>query len=458
MATQSNKRKVLNANLSLTDPEKRLEELLQKLYRFYDHEIDMSLNRIKRFMHRIGDPQLHLPPVVHVAGTNGKGSTIATLRALLEARGDKVHVATSPHLVHATERIRLAGNLISTVDLVAVLEECLAANEEEPITFFELFMVATFLIFSRVPADFCLLETGLGGRLDASNIIPNPVCTIITTLSKDHQEFLGESLKQIAAEKAGIMKPGVPCIIGKQTQEALAAGVMDVFHKISSGLSPEAPLLCFGSEWSIEPEKDRMRFAFDGHSILLPLPVLKGPHQIYNTGAALAALKIIETKQTAPKILSTALKNVLWPGRLDLLENGPLAKKLPEGWELWIDGGHNDSAGQVLAQQAQKWAIQDGKPLHLIVAMMTRKDPKSFLAPLQPYTQSLTLTEIPNEKSSFTAAALFEKVEPLGFQKTSHTKTVEEALSHILSVETCPQGRILVTGSLYLLGNILSKS
>lgn len=428
-----------DANPALITPEARLEELLRTLYRFYDQEIDMSLDRIKRFMHRINDPQLHLPPVVHVAGTNGKGSTIATLRALLEAGGNKVHVATSPHLVHATERIRLAGNLISTTNLVAVLEECLAANEEEPITFFELFMAATFLAFSRVPADFCLLETGLGGRLDASNIVPDPVCTVITTLSKDHQEFLGKSLQQIAAEKAGIMKPGVPCIIGKQTEEALAAGVMDVFHNISSSLSPEAPLFRFGSEWSIEPEKDRMRFTFNGQSVLLPLPVLKGRHQIYNTGAALAALKIIETKQTGPEILSTALEKVTWPGRLERLEHGPLIKKLPPEWELWIDGGHNDSAGHALAEQAQEWAAQDGKPLHLIVAMVTRKDPQGFLAPLQPYTQSLTLTEIPNEKSSFSSDALFERALPLGFQKVHHAKTVEDALSGILSAEKFPR-------------------
>jgi dihydrofolate synthase/folylpolyglutamate synthase len=435
----------------------RLDALLQTLYGYYHTVIGLDLTRLPRLLHTLGDPHLRLPPVVHVAGTNGKGSTVATLRALLEASGARVHVATSPHLVRPNERIRLAGNLISDDDLLAVLEEVVAVNDGAPITFFEIFMAATFLAFSRVPADYTLLETGLGGRLDATNVVPHPVCTIITTISHDHGEFLGDTLPKIAAEKAGIMKPGVPCIIGKQTREALDAGVMKVFQTFSQGLSPAAPLLINGSDWSSAPESGQMQFGFGDASYLLPVPNLLGPHQIANAGAALAALRVIAPERFDADILSTGLQQIDWPGRLQTLENRQLQGLVPAGWEILIDGGHNDSAGVVLAEQAQLWAKEDPRPLHLIVGMVTRKTPAEFLGPLAPHAASLTCIAIPGdskEAASYTPDELAERAAPMGFARVTTAPSIADALAAL--PKDGPPARVLITGSLYLIGHILA--
>ena len=418
----------------------------------------MSLERVERFLEQLGNPHLKLPPVIHVAGTNGKGSTIATLRSLLEASGKTVHVMTSPHLVHPTERIRLAGALISTQELVAVLEKCLDVNRSEPITFFEIFTAASYLAMSRVPADFALLETGMGGRLDATNVVPDPACTIITTISKDHEKFLGNTLPDIAFEKAGIMKAGIPCVIGYQTDEAIDAGVIDVFHEISKSLSPEAKLYSYGSAWNIAAVQDHLKFTWYNESIVTSRPNLIGEHQIYNCGAALAAYRIIMNHGFDAEILSpdntqNPLWNIHWPGRLQRLENTALNSLIPKNTQLWIDGGHNDSAGVFLGRQAKAWQEEDGRKLHLIVAMVNRKDPKAFLEPLIPYTQSITLTEIADEASSYSAEELYELVKPLGFQKISMEKTAEAALKNIQADDG---SRILMTGSLYFLGNLLN--
>lgn len=417
----------------------------------------MSLERVGRFLNQLGNPHLNLPPVIHVAGTNGKGSTIATLRSLLETSGKRVHVMTSPHLVHPTERIRLAGELISTQALVDVLEECLSVNRSEPITFFEMLTAASYLAMSRVPADFALLETGMGGRLDATNVVPDPVCTIITTISKDHEKFLGERLTDIAFEKAGIMKTGVPCVIGYQTGQALDAGVMNVFHEVSKALSPEAKLYSYGSEWDIEPAQGELIFTWQGESIPVPRPNLLGEHQIFNCGAALAAYRIIMNRRFDAKILSpdntqNPLWNIHWPGRLQRLENTSLNSLIPKNAEVWIDGGHNDSAGVFLGRQAKSWQEEDGKKLHLVVAMVNRKDPKAFLEPLIPFTESITVTEIEGEASSYSAEELFKRVKPLGFKNISMEKKYTTALENIKADD---DSRILMVGSLYFLGNVL---
>lgn len=437
------------------DAERRLRDILEHLYSFYHTEIELSLDRVRRFLTQLGDPHLNLPPVVHIAGTNGKGSVTATLRALLEAGGKKVHVMTSPHLVHPTERIRLAGELISTQGLIDVLEECLAVNRDGPITFFEMFTAATFLAFSRMPADYALLETGMGGRLDATNVVPQPACTIITAIGMDHEKFLGNTLQQIAKEKAGIMKPGVSCVIGKQSLEAEQAEVMEVFRDSSAGLSPEAPLLSYGTEWISEPFEGQMRFVYESDSCLLPRPNLLGTHQIHNAGAALAAYRVIEKHLPDADILSTAMGGIEWPGRLQTLETGPLPESLPTGWHLVLDGGHNSSAGEILAEQAEKWRKENAKPLHLVIAMVNRKNPADFLKPLIPYTDSITVTEIPGEASSFSAAELREKIAPLGFKEVNEAETVQAALRHIADKYGQAPGRVLITGSLYLLGSIL---
>ncbi|HPD82292.1 MAG TPA: folylpolyglutamate synthase/dihydrofolate synthase family protein [Alphaproteobacteria bacterium] len=437
--------------------EARLEEILQLLYSFYAQEIDMSLERVGRFLHQLGDPQLKLPPVIHVAGTNGKGSTVATLRSLLEADGKRVHVMTSPHLVHPTERIRLAGELISTRALVDVLEECLAVNRSEPITFFEMLTAATYLAMSRVPADYAILETGMGGRLDATNVVPDPLCTIITTISKDHEKFLGDTLDRIAFEKAGIMKAGVPCIIGYQTDDAIDAGVINVFHEVSKSLSPEAKLFRYGENWVSRTQGDLMQFRWQEESVVTSHPNLVGPHQIYNAGAALAAFRVIKNRPIDAEFLSpqnpkNPLLTIHWPGRLQRLNHEPICDLLDADQELWIDGAHNDSAGYFLAQQMKQWRSKDDRPLHLIVAMVNRKNPKDFLQPLVPYVKTLQVTQIENEASSYTADELFDRIKSLGFQNLSTAENAEMAIRNIQD----KNARILITGSLYFLGTILS--
>lgn len=437
--------------------EARLEEILDLLYSFYDHKIDMSLKRVERFLAQLDNPHLKLPPVIHVAGTNGKGSTLAILQVLLEASGKRVHVMTSPHLVHPTERIRLAGKLISTQKLIQVLEECLAINRQEPITFFEMFTAASFLAMSRTQADYVLLETGMGGRLDATNVIPDPACTIITTISKDHEKFLGKSLKEIAYEKASIMKESTPCIIGYQTKEAIETGILNVFHEISQSLPTEAKLYQYGAEWNIEEVQKHLKFNWQDEEIITSHLNLVGQHQIYNCGAALAAYRIIMGDKFDAKILSpnnsdTPLGMIHWPGRLQKIENGALRNNLQDDQELWLDGGHNDSAGFFLAKQAQIWKAQNDHPLHLVIAMVNRKNPQEFLEPLIPFVESITVTSIPHEENSYSTDELYELVAPLGFKNLVQAKTVKEALSTIHD----KKARILITGSLYFIGTALA--
>ena len=437
--------------------EKRLDDILTLLYSFYDQEIDMSLERVERFLAQLNNPHLKLPPVIHVAGTNGKGSTIACLRALLEGSGKCVHVMTSPHLVHPTERIRLAGDLISTQGLIDVLEECLAVNRREPITFFEMLTAASFLAMSRIPADYVLLETGMGGRLDATNVVPDPICTIITTISKDHEKFLGDTVRQIAFEKAGIMKAGVPCVIGMQTYTE----VLDVFHKKSTSLTPDAKLYQYGADWNIEAVQQRLEFTWQGDSIAISHSNLIGQHQIYNMGAAIAAYRIIMGRDFDAKILSpdnskNPLLTVFWPGRLQKLESVSFQNIIGDNQELWVDGGHNDSAGMMLARQAEQWRTDDNRSLHLIIAMVNRKNPADFLTPLLPYVDSVTVTSIPDEVSSYTVDELYALVKPMGFKKLTKAFTFEEAVEGISSDPDNDNARILATGSLYFVGTILA--
>lgn len=435
-----------------SDPavEQRLDDLLNQMYGFYHSEIDMSLERVTRFLAQLGNPHLNLPKTVHVAGTNGKGSIIATLRSALEAAGFTVHCATSPHLVHPTERIRLAGKPIKPEALVALLEECMAVNRTDEITFFEMFMAASFLAFSRTPADYLLLETGMGGRLDASNVV-TPACAIINMISFDHEAFLGNTLPAIAREKAGIMKAGAPCVIGYQTEEAIQAGVLDVFQECSQALSPPAKLVQAGAEWSTDYESTRFRYTSQNGTIHLNHPNLLGPHQIHNAGAALAAFELLEPSHFTPEILSTALSRIDWPARLQRIE----IPDLPPEWQVILDGGHNDSGGMTLARQAEIWEKTDPRPLHLITAMVNRKDPTAFLRPLVPHAASLTVTQIPNEADSFTTDQLHTRAQNLGFATLHQADDFRDALMTLKELHGDTPARILICGSLYFAGHIL---
>jgi dihydrofolate synthase/folylpolyglutamate synthase len=460
MSNQSKKHPVHNRfNGASSDPivEDRLAAVLQSLYGLHSKEIDLGLNRAYRFLERVGNPHLRLPRTVHVAGTNGKGSTIATLRALLEASGHTVHTYTSPHLVHPTERIVLAGSPITSEALLDLLTECIEINNGKPITFFELFTCAALLAYVRTPADYLLLEVGMGGRLDTTNVISNPVATIITAISMDHTNFLGSSIIEIAAEKAGIMKAGVPCIVGYQFPEAVEAGVLDVLRQKATDLSPNAPLLIHGAGWCTASESNLMLFRYEDDSIRLPKPRLSGNHQLWNAGAALAAFRVIAPGHFTAEILSTAMRNIYWPGRLQTLENHRYNEVLPDNWEVVIDGGHNDTGGLILADKMQDWTSEDDAlPIHLIVAMVDRKDPRAFLRPLLPYAASITVTEIENEPTSYKAHALADIARELGFGNVQESPNVEEAV-RLVATKADSKARVLITGSLFLMGNVLTN-
>jgi dihydrofolate synthase/folylpolyglutamate synthase len=421
------------------------ERALSRLGRLHPKRIDLSLGRIERLLAALGDPQDRLPPVIHVAGTNGKGSTVATLRACLEAAGRRVHVYTSPHLVRFNERIRLAGRLIDDEALAAVLEEVEEVNHGREITFFEITTAAAFLAFSREPADYALLEVGLGGRLDTTNVVKRPAVTAITPVSLDHQAFLGPTVAAIAGEKAGILKPGVPAVIGPQPDEAAA-----VIETRAAALG--APLYRWRREWRCDAAADGgMRYAGRHWALDLPLPSLPGAHQIANAGTAIACLEWLRHGAMGPAALAEGLRRIEWPARLQRLTHGPLVDAVP-GCEVWLDGGHNPAAGEALAAAAAAWRDQ---PLHLVIGMLNTKDAGGFLAPLAPLAQSLHAVTIPGEENALPAAAIVEAAEALGLPAQA-AANVKIALREIAHPTT--RGRILICGSLHFAGVILAEN
>ena len=421
------------------------DRVLARLMQLHPKRIDLSLGRIERLLTALGNPQDQLPRVIHVAGTNGKGSMVATLRACLEASGDRVHVYTSPHLVRFHERIRLAGRLIDEDALIAVLEECERANAGAPITFFEITTAAAFLAFSRIPADFTVLEVGMGGRLDTTNVVRRPVVTAITPVSLDHQAFLGDTIAAIAGEKAGILKPGVPAVIGPQ--EADAATVI-----AARATAIGAPLYRWRQEWRCDPVAGGMRYEGARWRLDLPLPSLAGAHQIANAGTAIACLEQLPRLDLPPQALARGLSHIEWPARLQHLTRGPLVALLPPGWELWLDGGHNPAAGAVLAKVAAGWR---DRPLDLIVGMLNTKDAAGFLAPLAPHARALRALTIPGEENALPAAAITAAARASGIAATE-CASVEAALR--AAIATAGPARVLICGSLHLAGVVLAEN
>ncbi len=402
--------------------------------------IDLSLDRIERFLNQIGNPHLHIPPAIHVAGTNGKGSSIAFLKTAFEHIGSTCHTMTSPHLVRFNERIVLAGDEITDQAFMDILDECEEVNAGEAISYFEMAIAATYLAFSRTHADISLIETGLGGRLDATNVIKSPKATLITAISFDHQDFLGDTLQDIAYEKAGIMKSGAPCVIGAQSEEAINAGVMSVFEKRANDLG--VPLLRHGHEWNVEEVDDAFLLMLNGKEYRFPRPSLAGAHQINNAGAVLSLILTIMPDADIEK-LGHGIANAQWRGRL---------QPLPEyGQNVILDGGHNDSAGVALAKQAQHWKEKDGKPLHLIVGMLNRKDPLAFVKPLLPYVSLISTVDIPESEASFTSSELQKIISPHAPCPVQCAASPKEAIK--LQSKSM---RHLIAGSLYLVGSVLA--
>jgi dihydrofolate synthase/folylpolyglutamate synthase len=426
----------------------RSDAILERLTRLHPKIIDLSLGRVEHLLARLGHPERALSPVVHVAGTNGKGSVIAYLRAMLEAAGKRVQIYTSPHLVRFHERIRLADGPIAEQDLVALLEECERANGAAPITFFEITTVAAFLAFARNPADVVLLETGLGGRLDATNVIDRPCLTVITPISIDHVQYLGDSLEGIAFEKAGILKPGVPVALGPQPAAAAA-----VVAERAAELG--APLYRRGTEWDVAPGPAGLDFTWRGATQRYPLPALGGAHQVENAGTALAcALLLAKEFGLDAAARAAGLTAARWPGRLQRLTRGPLAARLPDGWELWLDGGHNAAAGQALADTLRGWSP---RPLHLIYGMLNTKAAQDFLRPLAPLAQELRAVAIPGEAASLSAAAAADHALEAGFVARP-AASLEAALADIATQAGGAPARVLICGSLYLAGRVLAEN
>jgi len=362
---------------------------------------------------------------------------------MAEAAGQKVHAYTSPHLVRFAERIYVAGQTIGDEALTALLEECEAKNLGLPITFFEITTAAAFLAFARTPADLCLLETGLGGRVDATNVLETPALTVLTPISLDHQSFLGDTIAAIAGEKTGILKAGVPCVCAAQLPEALA---VIKAHAAKVG----APLYLQGRDWTVSETSSGIAFSFGARKFSLPRPALIGPHQIGNAGIAAAAACLLELPESA---IAQGLSRARWPARMQRLTSGPLVAALPSGWELWLDGGHNPAAGQVLAEMARRhWADQ---PLYGIVGMLNTKDSQGFLGPLGPCLKSLRSLTIPGEPNSLSAEEVAAAAKEQGLSAQASTSAA--AAVDDLALLPGP-ARILVCGSLYLAGHILSEN
>lgn len=424
----------------------RSDAILNRLLSLHPKIIDLSLDRMHRILDRLGNPQRRLPPVIHIAGTNGKGSTLSYCRAMLEAAGLVVHTYTSPHLVRFHERIYVAGALISEDGLSALLEECETANGSEPITFFEITTAAAFLAYSRTPADYLVLEVGLGGRLDATNVIDKPALSIITTIDYDHQQYLGDTLTAIAHEKAGILKRAVPAVIAVQPDEARAE-IERVAERVG------APLHIANQDWQSYEQHGRLVFQDENGLADVSLPQLKGPHQIDNAGNAIAAMRVLNDPRVTDAAIDMGLKTVTWPARMQRLSTGELTKLVPKDAELWLDGGHNASAGRVIARAFSDINDRHSRPLVLIWGMLNTKEAEKFIEPFAGLAQRVVTITIPDEPNAIPAEQLADMARAKNLSAET-ASTLQKALAQ--ASLTTPAPRILICGSLYLAGNVLS--
>ena len=420
------------------------------LMRLHPKGYDLSLGRITGLLDRLGTPQANLPPVIHVAGTNGKGSTIALARAVLEAAGLSVHAHTSPHLVSWHERYRLAGELVGDDVLTETIERVAAANDGAPITVFEILTAVMFLLFSEHAADVALVEVGLGGRCDATNVLETAAVSVITPVGLDHQMHLGDTLSAIAFEKAGILRAGVPAVIGTQDPEALAT-------IRTRALEIGAPLTTAGEDFTFEVERGRMVYR-DDHGLLdLPLPALSGAHQMANAATAIATARAFDRERIDEDAAERGMAEAVWPARLQRLREGALPALLPKGAELWLDGGHNGHAGQALAAFMVARRARDPRPLTLVVGMIDTKEPAAFLAPFLPERPALACVPVGGSEAGIAPETLAATGKALGFPTTVYDD-LADALASIAETNDGPAPRVLICGSLYLAGEVLAAN
>lgn len=417
------------------------DAILERMMSLHPKHIDLTLDRMWLCLDRLGNPHEKIPPVIHVAGTNGKGSVQAMIRAGLESAGQTVHAYTSPHLARFHERIRIAGELISEEALTDLLDEVFKANRGAPITYFEITTAAAFLAFARHRADWTLLEVGLGGRLDATNVIAKPRLAVITAIDYDHQQFLGETLTEIAGEKAGIIKRGVPVVVAPQHDESLAV--------IEAKIAREnAPALIAGQHWHSRSERGRLVVEDEAGLLDLPLPNLRGPHQIPNAGAAIVALRHLGFDEAA---CEAAVTKAYWPARMQRLRTGPLVDIAGDA-ELWLDGGHNPAAGAALTETLKSLPP---RPTRMICGMLKTKDVEGYLSPLSEVVESLHAVAIPGEAATLPAEDTAAAARAVGLE-ANVADSVQDALAEI--VAQTPDCRVLISGSLYLAGAVLREN
>lgn len=425
-----------------------LSAMLARIQETHPRKIDLSLDRIRRLLERLGNPERRLPPIIHVAGTNGKGSTIAFLRAIAEAAGLKVHVYTSPHLVRFNERIRLGGRLVSDDELVDALEACERAAIGITPTFFEITTAAAFYLFARAPADLVILEVGLGGRFDATNVIPHAAASIINVVDLDHMEFLGNELEDIAREKAGIIRANCPVFIGRQRPEA----ELSILHEASTRA---APFFGLGRDWIATSCGNSMLFTDSAHSALLPRPALLGRHQIDNAGLAIAAILSLKLPQITAPIIAKGLQTAQWPARLHRLTSGPLGRKVEAaGGELWLDGAHNPNAASALTLALFDLNVQNPRPLFLVSAMLKTKNMGGFFQTLG-FLEPNVLTVPISGNVNGTDENELAKVARAHDLPAESVRQIDHAVDLALARATAPP-RIVICGSLYLAGTVLA--
>jgi dihydrofolate synthase / folylpolyglutamate synthase len=431
-----------------------LGELIARLSALHPKRVDLDLERMHWLLQRLGHPERKLPPVIHVAGTNGKGSTIAYLRAIMEAAGLRVHVYTSPYLVRINECFRLGraggGVLVDDDELRAALEHCEQANAGAPITIFEIKTAAAFLLFARHPADLLLLEVGLGGRLDATNVIDTPLASVIAPVSMDHSEFLGDTLAAIAGEKAGIIKRDVPVICAEQPREAMAA-IEAQARRL------RAPLHSAGQDWHVNVERGRLVYQDDRGLMDLAAPKLFGRHQFDNAGLAIATLRAQSTFRIEPAAFEAGIVNAEWPARMQRLASGALVEQGPQGCELWLDGGHNAEGGRVAAAALGDLEERVSRPLVVIVGMMANKDASTFLANFAGLTRHIIAVPIPDRDNAMPPDRLADAARALGM-RVETSGSVEAALHSLVRLAYEVPPRILIAGSLYLAGHVLAAN
>src|SRR5262249_51549282 len=432
----------------------QIDNIVSRLTALHPRRIDLSLDRLARLLAALDHPERKLPPVIHVAGTNGKGSTIAFLRAILEAAGIRVHTYTSPHLVRFNDRFRIGrtgeSRLVSDEELVAAMEQCELANAGAPITVFEITTAAGMLLFAGNPADVLLLEVGLGGRLDATNVVDSPVITIITRISVDHTDFLGDSLEKIATEKAGILKRGVPAIVASQPRDALA-----VIERQAAKLG--APLKVAGADWTATEERGRLVYQDETGLLDLPAPRLYGRHQFENAGLAIAALRAVAQFAIPPAAFDVGMVKADWPARMHRLGSGRLVELAPVSSELWLDGGHNPDGGRAIAAALADLGERGSRPLGLIVGMLARKECQGFLSNFFGPCGRMIVFPVANVEKAISAETLAGVAREIGLSATSRDK-LSEALDAARKLDLDPPPRIVITGSLYLVGEALREN